>query len=95
VPPPPAPFCPPPQLHRPSAAEQVVHDGAATTFGPSGMSCGASSSFTTSLGVSPTCLEATTVPKNAYITSNVWLDQGQGLHWSSPSPSNGNNGDGQ
>lgn len=73
---PPPKFVPSRQPHRPSAADHLAASAAASIFGPSpGTSRQATPSLTTSLGVAPTSLEASTVPENVYLTSNVWLDQ--------------------
>ena len=52
-----------------------------------GMSSSISSLSNPSLDISPNSLEATTLPENAYLVSNLWLD----THiWNGQSPSGGN-----
>ena len=62
---------------RHSAADVLAHTAAATIFGnPFGMSSIATTSLNPSLDTATTSLEATTLPENAYLTSNLWV----GLH---------------
>jgi hypothetical protein len=70
----------------------LAHIAAATIFGnPFGMSSNATTSLNPWLDTATTSLEATTLPENAYLTSNLWI----GLHdWGdrTPSDNNGNGG---
>ena len=52
-----------------------------------GMSSSISSLSNPSLDISPNSLEATTLPENAYLVSNLWLDTHD---WNGQSPSGGN-----
>jgi len=78
-----------------SAVDVLAHTAAATIFGnPFGMSSIATTSLSPSLDTATTSFEATTLPENAYLTSNLWI----GLHdWGerTPSDGNGNGGNGQ
>ena len=57
-------------------------------FGPHfGMSSSISSFSNSSLDICPNSLEATTLPENAYLVSNLWLDTHD---WNRQSPSGGN-----
>ena len=78
---------------RHSAADVLAHTAAATIFGnPFGMSSIATTSLNPSLDTATTSLEATTLPENAYLTSNLWV----GLHdWGDRTSSEGNGGNGQ
>ena len=62
---------------RPSTAEIFAQSAADSIFGAHhGMSSIATSSISPSLDTEITSLEATTLPENAYLTSNLWI----GLH---------------
>ena len=76
-----------------SAADVLAHTAAATIFGnPFGMSSIATTSLSPSLDTATTSFEATTLPKNAYLTSNLWI----GLHdRRTLSDGNGNGGNEQ
>ena len=80
---------------RTSAAEVLAHTTAASIFGnPFGMSSIATTSLNPSLDTATTSFEVTTLPENAYLTSNLWI----GIHDRrnrTPSDSNGNGGHGQ
>jgi hypothetical protein len=75
--------------------DQVAHDAAASIFGPPppGTFGRATPSLSTSLGIAPTSFEATTLPENDYVTSNVWLDQAH--LWDDDSSLGGSNGNDQ
>ena len=83
------------EASRPSAAEIFAQSTAASIFGTHlGMSSIATTSLSPSLDTATTSFEATTLPENAYLTSNLWI----GLHdWGerTPSDGNGNGGNGQ
>jgi len=80
---------------RPSVAKIFSQSTAASIFGTHlGMSSIATSSLNPSLDITITSFEATTLPANAYLTSNIWI----GLHdWTdrTPSDATGNGGNGQ
>ena len=80
---------------RPSVAKIFSQSTAASIFGTHlGMSSIATSSINPSLYTAITSLEATTLPENAYLTSNLWIRQHD---WSdrTPSDATGNGGKGQ
>ena len=83
------------EASRPSAAEIFAQSTAASIFGTHhGMSSIATSSLNSSQDITTTSFEATTLPANAYLTSNIWI----GLHdWTNRTPSDatGNGGNGQ
>ena len=83
------------QPPRTSEAEQIAARVSNSIFGdPFGMSSFATTSLNPSLGTVDTSFEATILPENAYLTSNLWI----GLHdWGdrTPSDGNGNGGNGQ
>ena len=76
------------EASRPSTAEIFAKTIVASIFGfHLGMSSRASLSPNPSLDTATTSLETTTLPDNAYLTSNIWL----GMHaWNDQSPSGGN-----
>jgi len=80
------------QPPRTSEADQITARMSDAIFGgPYGMSSIATSSLNPSLDIATTSLEATTLPENAYLTSNLWI----GLHdWGDRTSSydNGNGG---
>ena len=82
------------EASRPSAVEIFAQSTAASIFGTHlGMSSIATTSLNSSLDIATTSLEATTLPENAYLTSNLWI----GMHdWVDRTPSdvtsNGGNG---
>ena len=60
--------------HRPSTAEIMTQTAtAAISGGPYGMSSIATTSLSLSLDTTTTLFEATTLPKNAYLTSNLLI----------------------
>ena len=79
---------------RPSATEIIAQSTTASIFCTHlGMSSIATTSLNSSLDIATTSLEATTLPENAYLTSNLWI----GMHdWVDRTPldvtSNGGNG---
>ena len=78
-----------------SEADQITARMSDAIFGgPYDMYSIATSSLNPSLDTATTSLEATTLPENTYLTSNLWI----GIHdWinRTPSDSNGNGGHGQ
>ena len=81
------------EASRPSAVEIFAQSTAASIFASQpGMSSIAI--LTSSLDTATTSLEATTLPENSYLTSNLWI----GMHdWGDrpPSDATGNGGNGQ
>ena len=81
-----------PEASRPSAAEIFAHSTAASIFGSQPGMSSIATCLNSSLDTA-TSHEATTLPENAYLTSNIWI----GIHdWSDQTPSdttgNGDNG---
>ena len=65
------------EASRPSVAEIFAQSTAASIFGTHlGMSSIATTSLNSSLDIATTSLEATTLPENAYLTSDFWI----GMH---------------
>jgi len=81
------------EASRPSAVEIITQSTAASIFGSlPGMSSIAI--LTSSLDTATTSLEATTLPENSYLISNLWI----GMHdWDdrTPSDATSNGGNGQ
>ena len=81
------------EASRPSATETFAQSAAASIFGTHPGMSSIATSLNPSLDTATTSLEATTLPENAYLTSNIWI----GLHdWTNRTPSdatvNGGNG---
>ena len=74
--------------HGLSAGELTAARLSDALFAPHfGMSSSISSLSNPSLDISPNSFEATTLPENAYLVSNLWLDTHD---WNGQSPSGGN-----
>ena len=72
---------------RSSAAEIFAQSAAASIFGSHPGMSSIAPSLNPSLDTATTSFETTTLPKNAYLTSNVWID----IHdWRNRTPSDGN-----
>ena len=81
------------EASRPSAAEIIAQSTAASIFGSHPGMSSIATCLNSSLDTATTSLEATTLPENAYLTSNLWI----GIHdWGDQTPSdttgNGVNG---
>ena len=84
-----------PEASRPSAAEIFAQSTAASIFGTHlGMSSIATTSLNSSLDTATTSLEATALPENAYLTSNLWIGMHDGGD-RTPSDATDNGGNGQ
>ena len=82
------------EASRPSAAEIIAQSTAASIFGSHPGMSSIATCLNSSLDIATTSLEATTLPENAYLTSNLWI----GIHdWGDQTPSDatGNGGNGQ
>ena len=82
------------EASRPSAAEIIAQSTAASIFGSLPGMSSIATSLNSSLDTAITSLEATTLPENSYLTSNLWI----GMHdWGdrTPSDATGNGGNGQ
>jgi len=82
------------EASHPSAAEIIAQSTAAAIFGSHPGMSSIVTSLNPSLDTAITSLEATTLPKNSYLTSNLWI----GMHdWGdrTPSDATGNGGNGQ
>ena len=80
-----------PEASRPSAAEIIAQSTAASIFGSHPGMSSIVTSLNPSLDTAITSLEATTLPKKSYLTSNLWI----GMHdWGdrTPSDATGNGG---
>jgi len=74
--------------HTSSAADMEATRISDALFGPSfGMFSSMSTFSKPSLDMSPNSRETTTLPENAYLVSNIWLDSHE---WDRQSPSGGN-----
>ena len=81
------------EASRPSAVEIFAQSTAASIFG-SQLGMSSIAILTSSLDTATTSLEATTLPENSYLTSNLWI----GMHdWGdrTPSDATSNGGNGQ
>ena len=84
-----------PEASRPSVAEIFAQSTAASIFGTHlGMSSIATTSLNSSLDTATTSLEATALPENAYLTSNLWIGMHDGGD-QTPSDATDNGGNGQ
>ena len=82
------------EASRPSAAEIIAQSTAASIFGSHPGMSSIATCLNSSLDTAATSLEATTLPENSYLTSNLWI----GMHdWGdrTPSDATGNEGNGQ
>ena len=82
------------EASRPSAAEIFAQSTVASIFGSHPSMSSIATFLNSSLDTATTSLEATTLPENAYLTSNLWI----GMHdWGdrTPSDATSNGGNGQ
>ena len=82
------------EASRPSAVEIITQSTTASIFGSLPGMSSIATSLNPSLDTAITSLEATTLPENSYLTSNLWI----GIHdWGDQTPSDatGNGGNGQ
>ena len=80
-----------PEASRPSAAEIFAQSTAASIFGYQPGMSSIATCINSSLDTATTSLQATTLPENSYLTSNLWI----GMHdWGdrTPSDATGNGG---
>ena len=83
-----------PEASRPSAAEIFAQSTAASIFDSQPGMSSIATCLNSSLDTATTSLQATTLPENSYLTSNLWI----GKHdWGdrTPSDATGNESNGQ
>ena len=83
-----------PEASRPSATKIFAQSTAASIFGSQPGMSSIATCLNSSFDTATTSLEATTLPENSYLTSNLWI----GMHdWGdrTPSDATGNGGNGQ